>query len=223
MVFKLARFHFSGCALVAASYSDSQVLRRIHQAALRLFAETGATHVSISELAQAAGVARGTIYNNLTAPEALFEVIASELGDEMHQRVLASFGADEQPAQRLANGVRFFIRRTHDEPDWGRFLCRFAFSSESMRTTLNSPLAQEILSGSEAGCFHLQPQQLLSAMALIAGTVLSSMLLVREGLRTWRDAGADCAELLLRALGVPADEARRLALSELPPLLPATA
>ena len=189
---------------------------------MRLFAETGATHVSISELAQAAGVARGTIYNNLTAPEALFEVIASELGDEMHQRVLASFGADEQPAQRLANGVRFFIRRTHDEPDWGRFLCRFAFSSESMRTTLNSPLAQEILSGSEAGCFHLQPQQLLSAMALIAGTVLSSMLLVREGLRTWRDAGADCAELL-RALGVPADEARRLALSELPPLLPATA
>lgn len=201
----------------------SPVLKRIHQAALRLFAETGATQVSVSELAQAAGVARGTIYNNLPAPEALFQVIASELGEEMHQRVLASFAPADSPPQRLANGVRFFIRRTHEEPDWGRFLCRFAFSSESMHITINSPLAQEIVAGTQAGYFHLQPQQSLAAVALIGGSVLSSMLLVREGLRTWRDAGADCAELLLRALGVPADEARRLAVSELPPLLPATA
>ena len=129
----------------------SPVLKRIHQAALRLFAETGATQVSVSELAQAAGVARGTIYNNLPAPEALFQVIASELGEEMHQRVLASFAPADSPPQRLANGVRFFIRRTHEEPDWGRFLCRFAFSSESMHITINSPLAQEIVAGTQAG------------------------------------------------------------------------
>ena len=75
----------------------------------------------------------------------------------------------------------------------------------------------------QQGRFQFRPEQLPAALGMAAGSVLSSMLLVREGLRTWRDAGADCAELLLRALGVPADEARQLAVSELPPLLPATA
>lgn len=206
---------------VAACYPDSPVLKRIHQAALRLFAETGATHVSVSDLAQAAGVARGTVYNNLAAPEQLFEVIANQLACEMHQRILASFAQIDDPAQRMANGVRFFIRRTHEEPDWGKFLCRFAFSTASMHETLNGTMAEQVLCGMQQGRFQFRPEQLPGVLGMAAGTVLSSMLLVREGLRTWRDAGADCAELLLRALGVPAAEAQALAQSELPLLLPA--
>ena len=38
---------------------------RIYEAALRLFADNGTTHASVTELAQAAGLARGTIYNNV--------------------------------------------------------------------------------------------------------------------------------------------------------------
>lgn len=203
------------------SAATNPALKRIHQAALRLFAETGVTQISISELAQAAGVARGTIYNNLAAPESLFEVIACELANEMHHRILASFGQIDDPAQRLANGVRFFIRRAHEEPDWGRFLCRFAFSTASMYETLNGPVVVDIVNGVQSGRFRFRQEQLPGVLALVAGTVLSSMLLVREGLRTWREAAADCAELVLRALGLAADEALALAQSELPPLLPA--
>lgn len=43
---------------------------------------------------------------------------------------------------------------------------------------------------------------------------------VAEGLSTWRDAGSQCALLVLRGLGVPPEEAKALAEAELPQLAP---
>ena len=62
--------------------------QRIHAAALKLFAERGVTQVNVSDLAQAAGVARGTIYNNLSNPDGLFEEVAADRcqrGGRAHQ------------------------------------------------------------------------------------------------------------------------------------------
>ncbi|MCY1372959.1 hypothetical protein D9M69_602010 [compost metagenome] len=72
--------------------------------------------------------------------------------------------------------------------------------------------------GIRIGRYDIRPEQLPSAMSTISGSVLGAIFLVVEGHRTWREAGSDTAELVLRALGVPAAEARRCATSELPPL-----
>ena len=48
---------------------------RIHQAALRLFAEHGGTTVAVSDVAREAGLSRGTIYNNLDDPAGLFSSV----------------------------------------------------------------------------------------------------------------------------------------------------
>ena len=55
-------------------------------------------------------------------------------------------------------------------------------------------------------------------MGIVSGGVLSAISLVLEGHRAWRDAGADIAELSLRALGLPAETARAMATAELSPL-----
>jgi AcrR family transcriptional regulator len=192
---------------------------RIHQAALRLFAEKGSAQITVSELAQAAGIARGTIYNNLEAPDLLFQSVAAQLADEMHQRVVASFGGVPDPACRLANGIRFFIRRAHEEPHWGRFVSRFAFSNEALQGLWNGPPMRDVLLGMSLGRYDFRVEQLPSVISLIAGSVLSAMFLVLEGHNTWREAGSDTAGLLLRGMGLPAQEARDIANSELP-LLP---
>ena len=57
--------------------------KRIHEAALKLFAQKGTTEISVSELAQAANVARGTIYNNLEQPEHLFQQVAAQLAESL--------------------------------------------------------------------------------------------------------------------------------------------
>ena len=54
---------------------------------------------------------------------------------------------------------------------------------------------------------------------LLAGGTLAAMLPVLDGHATWREIGSDTAELLLRALGVEAEEARRLARGDLPAMV----
>lgn len=192
--------------------------KRIHEAALRLFSEKGSSEVSISELAAEAGIARGTIYNNVEAPERLFESVAAQLTEEMVQRIGQSYGHIADPAQRVATGIRMFIRRSHAEPQWGRFVVHFAYHCESLRSVLMGLPMEDVMRGISEGQFHLRPEQVPSAVGLISGSVLSAMLLVLEGHRTWRDAGQDTAELVLRAMGLTPAKARKIAAAELPAL-----
>lgn len=192
--------------------------RRIHQAAFRLFASKGAPQVNILDLAQEAGVARGTIYSNIESLEALHDAVASHLAREMHDRVKKSFDSIADPAQRLANGIRMFIRRAHEDPQWGAFIYKFAMSSSALREMFISQASIDLLNGLASGRYKFQKAQLLSVITFISGSVLGSIFLVLEGHRTWRESGTDTAELILRSLGVSEDEARWLATKELPEL-----
>jgi AcrR family transcriptional regulator len=196
------------------------VEQRIQDAAMRLFAASGATQLTVSDLAEAAGVARGTVYNNVESPEALLGRIAADLGREMHARTQASFGGVDDPALRLSMGIRFFLRRAYEEPHWGRFLCRFALTERSLQVLWSGGAMEDVQSVVARGRAQARPDQLAVAMAVLAGAVLSCCVLVLDGHRTWRDAGSDAAELVLRALGVPEAEALRLATGELPSLSP---
>ena len=196
------------------------VQRRIHQAALRLFAEKGAEQVSVSDLAHEAGVARGTIYNNVKNMDVLFEEVAGRLSAEMHERVKKSFGVTSDPAHRLANGIRLFIRRAHDEPQWGAFIHRYAMSNASLRELFASQAMADLMRGLSCGRYNFRQEQMASVVSLSASTVLGSIFLVLEGHSTWRNAGADAAEFTLRALGISPEEARVLANDALPPLPP---
>ncbi|MCV9963223.1 hypothetical protein OIU34_15040 [Pararhizobium sp. BT-229] len=53
---------------------------------------------------------------------------------------------------------------------------------------------------------------------MIAGTGLAALSLALPGHKTWRDAGSDAPEFVLRALEIEPEEARRIANLELPPL-----
>jgi len=191
---------------------------RIRRAAMELFAEKGVAQISVSELAQAAGVARGTIYSNVEDPGSLFERIASELIDEMHQRVVATRAGAEDPVQRLAIGIRLFVRRAHDEPLWGRFITRFAFTKLNLEHMWLGPPMEDLTRAVATGRYTIRPDQIPTVLAGISGAVVGAMLLVLEGRRTWRDAGSDTAELVLRGLGVPIEVAQAFATAELPPL-----
>jgi AcrR family transcriptional regulator len=192
--------------------------RRIHAAALKLFAEKGPGDVNISDLAEAAGVARGTIYKHMSSVEALFESVTNDLGEEMNRRIALSTAEDVDPPLRLANGIRHYIRRAHEEPGWGKFLIRYGVNSKTLQTLWTSQPLLDLVAGLKARRYDFDPEQLASALSMISGSVLTAMSLVQEGHKTWRDAGSDTAEFVLRALGLDKGEARELATGPLPPL-----
>lgn len=191
---------------------------RVYLAALQLFAERGGANVTISELAQAAGVARGTIYSNYRTPEELFEEVAAHLAEEMNLRVTRSFEGVGDAAQRLANGIRYYVRRGHDEPYWGLFINRFGFSNAALQSMWTGQPVIDLMRGLGERRYLFQPEQLASVVALIAGGVMGALFLVREGHRTWRDAGSDAAEMILAGIGIGREEARAIATAALPEL-----
>lgn len=188
---------------------------------MQLFVEKGVGEISVSELAQVAGVARGTVYNNLGSIDSLFADVANALSAEMNQRVVKSADPQLEPAQRLANGIRFYVRRAHEEPQWGGFIIRYASFTQSLQDLWTGPPVQDVLAGLALSRYTFDHSMLTSVMSMIGGSVMAAILLVRDGRKTWRDAGSETAELVLRALGIEPEEAHRLARAELPPLAPA--
>jgi AcrR family transcriptional regulator len=195
---------------------------RIMEAALRLFAERGVREVNVSDLAVAAGVARGTVYAHISSQQSLFDRVTSELVAEITARAAAHARLNSAPTLRLARAIRFFIWRAHEEPHWGRFIVRFASSESAMQTMCAEQPMRHLVDGIEAGLYDLRPEQLPSSVAMVSGSVLGAMSLVLEGGKCWREAGSDTIELVLRALGVASDEARWIAMTELPQLFPAS-
>ncbi len=191
---------------------------RIYKAAMQLFSEHGDPEANVSELASIAGVARGTIYNNIGDLGTLFADVSGHVTAEMGTRLALALDRVAEPERRLAMAIRVFIRRSHEEPYWGKFMMRYALSNPSFEALLIGLPLHDVVHGLEAGRYTFRPEQLASVLAMVGGTVLSAMRMVQEGHKTWRDAGTDAAELVLRAMGVPASEAQAIAAAELPVL-----
>jgi AcrR family transcriptional regulator len=194
--------------------------QRIQRAALRLFAEKGMYDVNVRDLALKARVARGTIYNTgQNSMKDVFEEIVSRLSAEMFERVGRTLEGTEDPAQRLSNAMRFFIRRAYEEPDWGAFMMRFAINDDCLRQMWNGHPRKDIAAGITKGRYKLRPEQVPSAVMMVAGNTIGAMFLALHGHRSWRAAGSDAVELTLRAFGTPPQMAKTAATSDLPALL----
>jgi AcrR family transcriptional regulator len=189
---------------------------RISAAAVRLFVTKGTNQVTISELAQEANVARGTLYRNVGSMDSLFERIVAELSADLHHRVSASFVGIDDPAARLATGVRLWIRYAHENPTMGRFAVKFGLNEGALRTWMSGPPLQDVQAGIAAGRYEVANVD--SVASLVMGATISAMWMVLEGHQTWREAGSTTAELLLRSLGVDSVEARQISMADLPDL-----
>lgn len=191
---------------------------RIHHAAMRIFAETGGTTIPVSELAKEAGLSRGTIYNNLAEPSGLFASVCDMMAEEFLHSVRESFGTETDPALRISNAMRLCVRRVHEEPHWGRFIARYAMLEQKLGAFWGRVPAEELNRGIETGRFDVRPEQVVSICGMMGGATFGAMTLVLNGHRTWREAGSDTAEAMLRALGIDRREARLLAAREFEPL-----
>lgn len=185
--------------------------QRIHQAALRLFAEKDPATVQISELAAAAQVARGTIYNNLESVDALFGQLVIRLCADMSERIDRAMSGEPDPAMRLAAGVRHYLQRARDEPHWARFILRYGLTQPPLAQLWHGPTMRYLREGIASGRFTLRPGQARTAAVLVAGAVLGGFAQMQQSGASPRRIGSDITELLLLSLGLPASEALRIA------------
>ena len=191
---------------------------RILHAALRLFAEKGSRQIAISDLAKEAGLSRGTIYNNIENPDDLFSILCDLMYLELRQTARATDTDVTDPAARLALILRKIIRRVHEERDWGLFIAQFGMIDPRLGEFWGKMPNQLLRQGLDSGRFHYREAQIHSITALGGGAVMGATALVLGGIMTWRKSGSDTAELMLRSVGIEAEEARTLSTIPFAPL-----
>jgi AcrR family transcriptional regulator len=192
--------------------------QRIHHAAMRLFAETGGSTLAVSDLAREAGLSRGTIYNNLDDPNALFQSVCESVATEFRESIEAVTAHMADPAERISAAIRLCVRRVHDDVPWGKFIARYAMMEPVLGQFWAEMPAKELRRGMVSGRFNIHRDQIASITATAGGATFGAMSLVLDGRRAWRQAGTDTAEIILRGIGLDRAEAREIANKELDPL-----
>jgi len=184
-------------------------------AAVRLIAEGRGDRASIAEITEEADIGFGSFYNHFDSKEQLFLTASEEVLERWGQLIDRACAGITDPAELFAVGVRLSGRLGWTHPDIAGFLIGAGLDALDIPTGLAPRALDDIRAGQAAGRFTVPDAEI--ALSAVAGGLLG---LLRTGQRhpgCVRETSVDqLAEAVLRLLGVPADEAARLAARPLP-------
>ena len=192
---------------------------RLIEAALLVVAAKGLDAAMIDDVAATAGVSRGSFYNHFFTLQELLLAANRELADELVGFVLAEVAKLEDPAEVVARGTLMFLQLAQAHPLLARFAAGMGLAGLAGLTqgsVADAVLPPVLARGMKAGRFA--PMPLPEARDMMAATLLACLA------RTARGETVDFPAItaaLLRALGLPAEEAARLAARPVrPPEIP---
>ncbi|MFF6988962.1 TetR family transcriptional regulator [Streptomyces sp. NPDC010273] len=184
-------------------------------AARQIMAEQGGTDVSIQAIADRADVGFGTFYNHFETKDALFDAAVADALEEYGQLLDAATADIEDPAETFAASVRLTLRLAASHPEITGILRFRGLQHVHSGTGLGPRALRDLEVGKASGRFDIKDAQV--ALGAVGGIVLA---LVQLGATSDLNAsaGEEAAELVLRMLGLPSDEAHEISVRPLPAL-----
>ncbi len=196
-----------------AAQRRQRMQARLVAAAFRLAAQGGVTATTIDGVVTAAGVSRGTFYKYFETPDALLQEVGHAVSDALLQTMRPVVETLEDPAQRISVGARTVLRMVGRYPMLAGFLARSGWPSVAVTPLFDSVVGATLAEGIRRRRFAAMPAEL--AHSALVGTLLGAI-----HASTRKKAPPALAELtaevILRALGLPAKEARAIASMPLP-------
>lgn len=189
---------------------------RLVQGAMRVFARKGVDASVIEDVIAEAGVSRGTFYNYFSSTEDLMAAIDDELGRDLLDVVELRVTEVSGGAARLALGIQLFLGVARDCPLFGRLVARNGLQKTGPGGLIHRHMPAHIRAGTADGDFL--PLPLDVALDLIAGAAIAGLARMMRG-EAAPDHPAQIVAGILRALGMQAEAARRLADRSAPPLV----
>jgi AcrR family transcriptional regulator len=185
---------------------------RLLESALLVFAHKG-PHAVIEDVIAQAGMARGSFYNYFRTNEELLDAVAGEINDELLRVIDPVVQHYPDPAERIACGARLVLRAVQRFPLIGTFMARLPFPTANDSLLALGFLERDVASGIASGRFR--GVSLRVAATVVLGVMLGAAYATARG-----PSGTDYLDgsvrAVLRALGLPDDEAVRLATLPLP-------
>ena len=187
--------------------------RQLLLAAMHLYGQRGVRAATLQEIASAAGVASGTIYNHFQSREEIAEQVALWLADTLCQCISGSYAHVKRGVERMAIGNRRYLWLAQESPSWALMLLEVGAAAPKLAQVVHDYALADLRLGVRQKSFRIASEA--SAMNLIDGTVSSAMQSIALGIAPRGHAGA-VASMVLRGLGVPPDEADAVAAMPLP-------
>lgn len=180
---------------------------RIVEAAERLMRERGVEAVTIQDVTEAADVGHGTFYLHFKTKAEVLRPVIEHASEQLHAEVdRAAHGASD-PALRMAFGLRLLLQAIAQDPLWSWY-ARSGTSFRGMMASMGTRPMEDIEHGLESGRFDVP--DLPATWSFLDGAIIGVITSLDENPAV--DAVAEStAELVLRALGIPAEEAAQIA------------
>lgn len=193
----------------------AQTRQKLIGAARAMLADGTSRRASIEEITGRADVGFGSFYNHFTSKDELYaaavlDVLAGvgTLLDDLRRQV-------DDPVLAYAFSVKLSVRGALLRPELARVLVREGLSYLDDEQGPAGRIRQDIEAAAATGRLTVPNPRLALAMTL--GSVLATLRLALDDPElAAQPLGAQLAEHLLTAFGLPAAEARRLATTPLP-------
>jgi AcrR family transcriptional regulator len=183
------------------------------EAAMRVFVEKGVSGAPVQAIASEAGLANGTFYNHFASKRELIAAVAAHLLDRLADQIAASSRGLEDPAEWVAVALRHFNEKARVDPVWGNVTVRLGATAGEASQRIAAHMTGDLEEGIRRGRFQVPSRQ--AAADVVLGAGLMGILSVSTG-RADPEHGARIAAMVLRALGLPPDEADEIAHRPLP-------
>jgi len=180
---------------------------QLMQAARALYSERAVESVTIDDLVNEAGVAKGTFYVHFDHLTDLQAAIAGELAQTFDDLLQPFRLRLADPIERVAAGCAAFIREALRDPAWGCLVARGAWALPTVAVAARTKMTEDLRQAAAKGRLGAITPEL--AFDVVTGIVLQTMRAACERRLSPSDAPA-AVEAILRALGVVSDEAHAI-------------
>ncbi|MEU5312603.1 helix-turn-helix domain-containing protein [Streptomyces sp. NPDC021562] len=193
----------------------AETRRALVRAARQILAESGDAGASIQAIAERADVGFGSFYNHFDSKAELFEAAVVDALEEFGQAFDERLTGIDDPAELVADGFRLSARMADSHPELMQVLRRRGLGHIHSDNGLARRALRDLQVGIASGRFTaLDPVVALSALG---GTLLSLVeLRFARPEMDGDEAAVNLAEMVLRMLGLPADDAHEVARRPLP-------
>ena len=188
----------------------------IHAARV-IMSEKGVDGATMLEIAEAADVGAGTVYNYFKSKDELAIAVLEEMMQDLAQRIEQATSAFEDPAQVYAYGIRTVLENATQDVRWRQLLNRSEVIADATFRRMGPFAIRDLQTATAAGRFHVRDAELVWRLATHA--IVGISLAITTG-QLPAAAIDETVVSLLCMTGIGEESARELAARPRPALGP---
>ena len=135
------------------------------QAARQIMSEKGVDGATMLEIAEAADVGAGTVYNYFKSKDELAIAVLEEMMHDLAQRIEKVTDTFDDPAQVYAYGIRMVLETATQDVRWAQLLNRSEVIADATFRRMGPFAIRDMQNATAAGRFHVRDAELLWRLA----------------------------------------------------------